>query len=190
MHASIRAVPGSHVFNGKTKERSGKIVQKGVDVLLAIHAMTHVFRGNTKHITLLAGDADFAPLVRALVMESAYVKVWYARSSIDADLIDAADTSETMRIIHTMSCATESFRKRHEPPGIMNAHRPSIDGYTVAARGKNMFGEVLLYKGDQWLITGRPRSGSVLTHIYYRDRELLLRIAKDEGWVVEWETLG
>src|SRR5258706_4789670 len=92
-HSVLRGIPGCHVFNGRTVERGKGIQQKGVDVLLSVHMLTHVFRKNVKHVSLLAGDADFAPLVRALVMEGAYVTVRYARSSYATELLESADVA-------------------------------------------------------------------------------------------------
>jgi uncharacterized LabA/DUF88 family protein len=61
----LRRLPGCHVFLGETKERR----QKGVDVELAVQALMHVFRHNTRQLTILSGDLDFKPLINALVLE-------------------------------------------------------------------------------------------------------------------------
>ena len=39
-----------------------KLRQKKVDVLLAVEALDHAFRGNMSRAYLIAGDLDFAPL--------------------------------------------------------------------------------------------------------------------------------
>jgi NYN domain len=110
-------VYGCHVYNGKTVAEGGKALkQKGVDVLLAIHALGHVYRNNTKEVVLLTGDGNFTPLVRELVREGAYVTVWHEKKSTAADLVEAADFSKDLNALQALSATTESFRLKHPIP--------------------------------------------------------------------------
>ena len=116
--------------------------------------------------------------------------MWYGRSSIAIDLLDAADDNESMRISHTMTQCTASFKKKHEPPAVMNSRVLVVAGYRLARRGRNEVGAVELYEGAQWLLIGQlARASTSYLHVYYRDRELLVRAAEDEGLLVQWDTV-
>jgi uncharacterized LabA/DUF88 family protein len=189
-HAKLRSVPGCHVFNGKTIEGGRRLQQKGVDVLLATHMLTHVFRKNAKHVSLLAGDADFAPLVRALVMEGAYVMVIYARSSYSSDLLGAADVSVPIRVQDILQKTTPVFRRKHEPANIFNAHHLSDQHKKLVRTGRTTTGEeVRLFEGggEYLLATRNPNSPSQFIHITYRNLELLERFADDQEICVAWD---
>jgi len=73
--AQIQALDRVHVALGKIVGADRR--QKGVDVQLAVDMMTHAFRGNITRATLFAGDADFLPLIRALVGEGLHVTLWH-----------------------------------------------------------------------------------------------------------------
>jgi len=72
----IQSLSGFHVRLGKlTGTRS--LRQKGVDVLLAVDMLDHAFRKNMEEVYLLAGDADFVPLVEAVTRVGTWVNVVY-----------------------------------------------------------------------------------------------------------------
>ena len=85
--AKLRRLPGCHVFEGKTSYEGKVQRQKGIDVHIAVHMLMHVVRKNTMKVTLFAGDADFLPLVQALVLEGAQVTVVFESRSAAVDLI-------------------------------------------------------------------------------------------------------
>jgi hypothetical protein len=166
----------------------GRLRQKGVDVLLATHMLTHVFRKNAKHVKLLAGDADFAPLVRALVMEGAYVTVWYARGSGSADLLEAADASDILAPHYAMTHTVGSFKDRHPAPNIYNSAGPSNHNMVHKKRGRTPHGEANLYHLDRWLLVApSPDYPGQFTHIFYEDMEGLEHMADAYGITVTWD---
>lgn len=86
----IRAAPGAHLRTGDpTAAPSGR--QKAVAVQLAVDVLQHATRGKMTNATLLTGDPDFAPVVRALVDAGADVTVWAQAGSVAPALRTAAD---------------------------------------------------------------------------------------------------
>jgi len=84
---AVTAIRGGHAFHGKLKRhrRRGNS-QKAVDVQLAVDALIHVSRGNCRRVLLIAGDADFIPLIEALVDAGAFVEVWAFDTSCAPEL--------------------------------------------------------------------------------------------------------
>jgi uncharacterized LabA/DUF88 family protein len=84
-----------HVNEGEVRRDDPKRgnEQKTVDVMIAVHMMTHSFRRNMHQATLLSGDLDFKPLIDALVLEGMSVTLWYPEGSTAKELIAAADRS-------------------------------------------------------------------------------------------------
>lgn len=60
---SIRSIDGCHVFLGSTAGEGKKVRQKQIDVMIAVHMLTHTSRENMERTTLLSGDLDYKPLV-------------------------------------------------------------------------------------------------------------------------------
>src|SRR5258706_1794816 len=88
---SLRAIDGFHVFLGSTTTEAAKCRQKGVDIMIAVHMLTHSFRHNMEQATLLTGDLDFKPLLDALVQDGMDVTLWVEPGSASKELIHAAD---------------------------------------------------------------------------------------------------
>lgn len=88
--ATIQALDRVHVALGNIVGSNRR--QKGVDVRLAVDMMTHAFRGKIARVTLFAGDADFVPLLRALVNEGLHVTLWHPPQA-NSELKGAADTT-------------------------------------------------------------------------------------------------
>jgi uncharacterized LabA/DUF88 family protein len=94
----IRRIPNMHVAEGMVRRRGkvsgkgrGQNEQKQVDVLLAVDALTHAFNKNCIGVTILSGDADFVPVVEALVAQGQSVHVIGALNSTNELLKQAAD---------------------------------------------------------------------------------------------------
>jgi hypothetical protein len=84
----IRSAPGAHLQSAADATEHG---QKRMAVQLAVDMLQHATRGKMTHATLLSGDADFAPLVRALVEIGIDVTVWAEAASAAPALRSAAD---------------------------------------------------------------------------------------------------
>jgi uncharacterized LabA/DUF88 family protein len=110
----LRALPGCHVILGQTKNQR----QKGVDVQLAVQALTHVFRHNTRRLTILTGDLDFKPLVEALVLEGAYVTLAFEPKTTAIELRDAADAQRALWTHVVFENTTSAFKRKHGLPSV------------------------------------------------------------------------
>ena len=113
--AKIQALNCFHVALGHIV--GAKHRQKGVDVHLAVDMMTHAFRGNINRATLFAGDADFVPLIKALVSEGLHVTVWHPPQA-NADLKGAADSARLFRFRDLPTCLTaDGVQPAFQPAG-------------------------------------------------------------------------
>lgn len=86
----VRSLKDTHVVLGKIR-KSKKKEQKGVDVQLAVDALEAAKSGSVDVIALIAGDADFVPLVEAIRRAGPHVFVIAFNSSVALDLKNAAD---------------------------------------------------------------------------------------------------
>lgn len=112
----LRSLSGVHVFEGEVVGEGEKIRQKGVDVQIAVHMLTHTFRKNIVKATLLAGDRDFVPLVEALVQDGLHVTVWHHKNSFAKELLYAADTPRELTAAQLISKTTPEFQEKFEFP--------------------------------------------------------------------------
>jgi len=64
---------------------------KQVDISLATDMLTHAHRKNYDVAILVAGDADYIPLVDAVMAEGACVVLWFIESGLSAALKRKAD---------------------------------------------------------------------------------------------------
>lgn len=86
----IQGLDDTHVVEGKLR-RGRSREQKGVDISLAVDALRAAYQGVVDVVAILAGDADFAPLVKALRDAGPHVIVVAFESNAAADLVAAAD---------------------------------------------------------------------------------------------------
>jgi len=142
---SIQSLRGFHVRLGSVSGSRRKLRQKKVDVLLAVDALEHAFRGNMSHFCLIAGDLDFAPLVDCLVRIGTYVEVVYERRSAAVDLYRGADSSQEITFNTVYGWTTKEFRSQHQiPQGHMGGGFPP--GYTLVKPGSTNGKRASLYK--------------------------------------------
>jgi hypothetical protein len=103
---------GVHVFEGYARSRKRRgLEQKTVDVMLAVDMLSHTFRRNMLSTTLLSGDADFKPLLDALVQYGMNVTLWYPANETSTELIQAADTRVKLGWYGLRSILTEASQR-------------------------------------------------------------------------------
>jgi uncharacterized LabA/DUF88 family protein len=124
---AIKSLPGYHVFLGEAVHSGGDIVQKGVDIHIAVDMLTHSFRGVIDRAILFAGDRDFAPLVSALVQQGVYVTVGYHPQSVAEELLDAADERIECDTCKLWSWTTPRFRARFPAPTVGETSRDGLN---------------------------------------------------------------
>ncbi|WP_267428057.1 NYN domain-containing protein [Methylobacterium sp. GC_Met_2] len=127
--------------------------QKGVDVRLAVDMMTQAFRGNITRATLFAGDADFVPLIEALVAEGLHVTLWHPPQA-NGQLKRAADSTRLFSFRSDLKCFAsddESPAFFLNPPG--GQSEPPPDAHVV-------------FLGDGRKIAGRWRGNSLVIWVH------------------------
>jgi len=67
---------------------SGKKIEKGVDVLLAVDMLYCAFKDKYDTAILVSGDADFIPVIKKLLDLGKKVEIWGFKNSIALKLID------------------------------------------------------------------------------------------------------
>jgi len=89
----VRRLPDTHVAEGDVRRRlrDGRREQKGVDVQLAVDALSAAFSGQVAAIALVTGDADFVPLVEAIRHAGPHVLVMAFEQSLSEKLRATAD---------------------------------------------------------------------------------------------------
>ena len=190
LHSTISAGDGCHVFNGKTVEGGKRLRQKGVDVMLAVHMLTHVFRGNEKNVTLLAGDADFVPLVKALVMEGANVTVRYAATSYAPDLLEAADRTQLISPVQALQRTTFAYRDKYpQPVKTVSADPHPSPKANILRKGKCTNGNVFLYEysGNLTLMSPLDKHNRQFVRLSWYEAEHLVALAKEDGLAIDWD---
>ncbi|MBI4302217.1 MAG: NYN domain-containing protein [Chloroflexi bacterium] len=93
--AKLDELEDVHVRHGFLRHASSlsRRTQKGVDVLLAVDMLEHVHRGVMDVAVLFSGDADFAPLVEAVVHNGPRVVVVSYSDCLASDLRLVADVT-------------------------------------------------------------------------------------------------
>jgi uncharacterized LabA/DUF88 family protein len=112
----IQSLEGFHVRPGKLTGSVRNIRQKGVDVLLAVDMLDNAFRKNMDAVLLLAGDADFVPLVEAVTRLGTWVEVYYDPKGVAKELHYAADKGVPLSFDDFWSWGTQKFRESHPIP--------------------------------------------------------------------------
>jgi uncharacterized LabA/DUF88 family protein len=89
--ARLEKLPDTHVVLGEVRRGTKKREQKGVDVQLAIDALRAATAGVAPVVALVTGDADFAPLARAIREVGPHVIVLAFSQSLSENLAREAD---------------------------------------------------------------------------------------------------
>lgn len=191
--AKIQALDRVHVALGQIVGRERR--QKGVDVRLAVDMMTYAFRGNIARATIFAGDADFVPLLKALVAEGLHVTLWHPPQA-NADLKGAADSTRLFSLKSDPECLTfdgdrPAFRVGDMGGGALDmsaeglAQFAQIDGQEFAAKWDGERLKVFRRNNAIWSYWTFEAPGSSLRNCLIAFDELHgLNIASaGEGWV-------
>jgi hypothetical protein len=201
----IRSVPGTHVRSGDPAGAGGG-GQKGVAVQLVIDLLQHATRGKMTHATLLSGDADLAPVVRALVDMGTDVTVWADPASVAPALRMAADNFLPIRWQDHHHWTDERIGATAMLPGIGNGVAHKLEGSreshlrsgwtllesgTIGGRRADLWGMDAPPKQYSLAIehTEAPDTANVLT-VSHSDRALLLKYADIEWGEVKLSPAG
>lgn len=188
----LRELNGFHVCEGTTSGTGEKARQKQVDIMIAVHMLSHTIRGNMAKVTLLAGDLDFKPLVDALVQEGMYVTLWCERRSASRKLAHSADARRDLDLWVVWNNTTKAFKEKHPMPHRFSQPGVIKEGYDLIQEGtSSLGGEAFALKGHdgQCIIAYRDFiNEGYFTHCTYHDLEFIESFLKELGVTFEWES--
>ncbi|QVV90545.1 NYN domain-containing protein [Methanospirillum sp. J.3.6.1-F.2.7.3] len=89
--AKISNLPRFQVKLGKLGKIGTEYVRKRIEVLMSVDIVQLSWSKNIGTIIIISGDGDLVPAVTAARDAGVLVKLWYTRSSIHYELLDAVD---------------------------------------------------------------------------------------------------
>jgi len=187
----IQSLEGFHVRLGKLTGSIGNIRQKGVDVRLAVEMLDNAFRKNMGAVLLLAGDADFVPLVEAVTRLGTWVEVYYAPKGAAKELYSAADKGVPIALNDFWSWNTQAFRDSHPLPKAQYNVTFSVEALRPASRKEGTdyelttvsFGMSLDTK-EFFIYVHEPGNVMLFTH---SDQDLLTRYYEEQFGPITWK---
>lgn len=188
---ALKEIPGFHVYEGTSSGTGAKARQKQVDIMIAVHMLSHTIRHNMSRAMLVAGDLDFKPLIDALIQEGMYVTLWCNRRSTSRELEYAADARRDLSLPDVWSRCTEDFRKVNPMPN--SSSGPSLhkdDGITIVREGVSNKGEhviLLRHRSGKHTIEFRDLNNEE-HHVrwQHKDAELLERFLAETSITITW----
>lgn len=137
----IDAVPGIEVREGYlAKRRNRGRVQKQVDVLLTVDMFDNAVRKNMTTAVLIAGDADFVPVVQAVKAHGTYVMLFAEPKSVATSLRRTADEYHP---INFEQLCNWSMELQGDPQRFMKTFPKRMEinsqNYQRDSRGANFF---------------------------------------------------
>lgn len=187
---SLRELDGFHVCEGTVSGAGGKARQKQVDIMIAIHMLSHTVHRNMAKVTLLAGDLDFKPLVDALVQEGMYVTLWCERRSTSRDLAYSADARRDLNLWSVWNNTTKAFKKRYPLPHRFSQPGVKKEGYDLIQEGaSSLGGEAMVLRGQdgQYMVAYRDFvNKGYFSHCEYHDLKFIESVLKELGVTFEW----
>src|SRR4030066_1802652 len=174
----LSLLDGYHVYEGSARRRRKQIVQKKVDIMIAVDMLNHSFRKNMSRTTLLTADLDFKPLIDALVDNGMYISLWYPINKTNIELIRSADASKILNLTTLFSYTTTMFQKTHFIPKRKEKMGKDLFNVTKVEELENKFG----IKGELFKANDRPEffllfptyyNPNANTHLEFGDVEKL-----------------
>lgn len=153
--SAIEREDGFHVRTGDAlyrKKRGNE--QKMVDVQLAVDALLQASRGLFSACTLITGDLDFRPLINALVEMGINVHLVYPPSSVNDELLAAADFVSPLTVVQVVNWSKNitKFRDRLPIHSMQDRHGAVDRGDLVSIWLDPRYGECRILRSDNGLI--------------------------------------
>lgn len=192
---SLRQIDGWHVHEGVARERKKAedgIEQKQVDILIAVHMLTHSFNRNMDQATLLTSDLDFKPLLDALVQGGMYITLWHPKGNTNKELRYAADGRRELTLRQAHGWASPEWQLRHPlPQAVIENGANQLPDDVLLRTWTNKHGfEVQLHKGGSGytLITPAERSPQTqILHIRHTNLDMLELYTQETYPYIEWQ---
>jgi uncharacterized LabA/DUF88 family protein len=131
---ALDEMPKFHVFEGEAHRRKRGLEQKQVDVRIAVDMLTHAHRRNMRRCTLITGDADFIPVVEAVVREGVFIEIHYPVGCTNQKLLRAASSRVALDHRRFSYLLTKDFKQMHNLKSLIgilnspNSKRERIEG--------------------------------------------------------------
>jgi uncharacterized LabA/DUF88 family protein len=180
LHDKIGALDRFHVYEGDTRRSPSlrRQEQKKVDVMITVDMLTHAFRRNMQHCTLLTGDLDFKPLIDALVSDGMTVTLWYPPKRTSRELIAAADQRRQLDVRSLYDSLRAASKQLFTLPDAGQA--PDRGDIAVIDRWTVDGDEFRLVKDEgTFVIIGPSPNANYKTYWSHADQALLRLFAED-----------
>jgi uncharacterized LabA/DUF88 family protein len=189
---SLKELNGFHVHEGTTSGTGTRARQKQVDIMIAVHMLSHTIRGNMSKATLVAGDLDFKPLVDALIQEGMYVTLWCNRRSTSRELAYAADARRDLNLLDIWTKCKKDFVELHPIPNRSIGTAMEADaGFEIVREGTtSTSGHAVLWRHRSGKHTvGYTDSNSEKRYVrwQHKEAEFLERFLTEIGITVTWD---
>jgi uncharacterized LabA/DUF88 family protein len=196
-HNELSSLDKFHLVIGRTAGEGKRTRQKGIDVRIAVDMLMFVQRGCARRLTLLSGDADFEPLVEALVQLGVHVTVLADRKTASKHLFAAADTKQLIDPNMIRSWIHEDVMQTIPVCGVASG-LPQMPVMLVR-NGKSKNGRpVHEYRlHAKWMLRfGHPchttvglesNSNAAWSNFEGEDRDLLLRLLHEYVGEIRWD---
>jgi uncharacterized LabA/DUF88 family protein len=189
---TLKELNGFHVYEGTTSGTGAKARQKQVDIMIAVHMLSHTIRANMSKATLVAGDLDFKPLIDALIQEGMYVTLWCNRRSTSRELEYAADARRDLNLLEIWSRCKKGFVELHPIPNrCISSGMQKDAGFDVVREGVSKTGEHVVlwrHRGGQHTIGYRGgNSEDEYVCWQHKDGEFLERFVAEIGIAITWD---
>jgi uncharacterized LabA/DUF88 family protein len=176
---SAAGVDRVHVCEGDARRRRKRgLVQKKVDVMIAVDMLTHTFRRNMHEATLLTGDNDFKPLVDALVHEGMFITIWYPPGETSRELMDAADARRPLTFQGLRALLTPDSQRDFAIPVLDNMTSKQQPGSIVKNWTEGKEKHALYLDGSDYVVVTRDDPLNQL-HVRHSDLNLLREFCKE-----------
>lgn len=180
----LRSLQDWHVYSGEVRGKKRR--QKKVDILIAVHMLSHAFRGNMERATLLAGDLDFEPLLEALVQNGMTITLWHPTIKVVPELLHAADRVRPILPEQIAGALQEPQKSSLQLP---SAHLENTNPFGTTTPQKIWLesgrGEAKLYKIGAVYTTVFPYSGKDRRMLVVQSSNLgVLRNFAEDSWDV------
>lgn len=151
---AARRVDGVHVFEGDARHRRKRgLEQKKVDVALAVDVLTHTFQRNMHKMTLITGDADFQPLLNALVQFGMFTTLCYPPDQTNDELLHAADARVPLTLERIQRILTEESRSEFKLPTSYELSKMVAPETLRTIRRNNGAVQYICKDGDDFYLT-------------------------------------
>jgi NYN domain len=190
----LRGLNGFHVFLGSTMSEGGRARQKGVDIMIAVHTLTHSFRHNMEQVTLLTGDLDFKPLIDALVQDGMDVTLWFDPISTSQELIYSADSQQKITIHSIHSSTSIEFRAKHHMVQSFSQSGKQTGGYSLVKSGTDAAGKVVEFFESnnpidypKLVVIPDPYNSGYYLHFKHKDLGFIEKVLEDDQHQITWK---